>query len=78
MKLSDSLHDNESYFYAELKRLRRIIDRLDAGSTAFVLLDEVLRGTNSNDKLSGTLGLLETMVQRKATGVLATHDRLGR
>lgn len=74
MKLSDSLHDNESYFYAELKRLRRIIDRLDAGSTAFVLLDEVLRGTNSNDKLSGTLGLLETMVQRKATGVLATHD----
>lgn len=74
MKLSDSLHDNESYFYAELKRLRRIIDRLDAGSTAFVLLDEVLRGTNSNDKLSGTLGLVETMEQRKATGVLATHD----
>ncbi len=74
MKLSDSLHDNESYFYAELKRLRRIIDRLDVGSTAFVLLDEVLRGTNSNDKLSGTLGLVETMVQRKATGVLATHD----
>lgn len=74
MKLSDSLHDNESYFYAELKRLKRIIDRLDAGSTAFVLLDEVLRGTNSNDKLSGTIGLVETMVQRKGTGMLATHD----
>lgn len=74
MKLSDSLHDNESYFYAELKRLKRIIEHLEAGSTAFVLLDEVLRGTNSNDKLSGTLGLLETMVRLQATGVLATHD----
>lgn len=74
MKLSDSLHDNESYFYAELKRLKRIIDHLDSGPPGFVLLDEVLRGTNSNDKLSGTLGLVETMVQIKATGMLATHD----
>lgn len=74
MKLSDSLHDNESYFYAELKRLKRIIDQLEAGAPGFVLLDEVLRGTNSNDKLTGTLGLVETMVQIKATGMLATHD----
>lgn len=74
MKLSDSLHDNESYFYAELKRLKRIIEHLEAGPAAFLLLDEVLRGTNSNDKLSGTLGLLETMVRLRATGVLATHD----
>ena len=74
MKLSDSLHDNESYFYAELKRLKRIIDRLESGPPAFVMLDEVLRGTNSNDKLSGTLGLVETMVRLHATGLIATHD----
>jgi hypothetical protein len=74
MKLSDSLHDNESYFYAELKRLRGIIDQLETGRPGFVLLDEVLRGTNSNDKLSGTLGLVETMIRQKATGLIATHD----
>jgi hypothetical protein len=74
MKLSDSLHDNESYFYAELKRLRRIIDALENGPPAFVLLDEVLRGTNSNDKLSGTLGLVESMIRLRATGIIATHD----
>ena len=74
MKLSDSLHDNESYFYAELKRLHRIIKSLESGPPGFVLLDEVLRGTNSNDKLSGTLGLVETMLRVNATGILATHD----
>jgi hypothetical protein len=74
MKLSDSLHDNESYFYAELKRLQRIIQELESGPPGFALLDEVLRGTNSNDKLTGTLGLVETMVRVQATGILATHD----
>jgi len=74
MKLSDSLHDDESYFYAELKRLKNIISRLEAGDRGFVLLDEVLRGTNSNDKLSGTLGLLEKMLHLQASGILATHD----
>ena len=74
MKLSDSLHDNESYFYAELKRLQRTIEQLETGRPGFVLLDEILRGTNSNDKLAGTIGLLETMVRIKSTGVLATHD----
>jgi DNA mismatch repair ATPase MutS len=74
MKLSDSLHDNESYFYAELKRLQRIVQTLEAGKPCFVLLDEVLRGTNSNDKLAGTLGLTERMIAQKATGIIATHD----
>jgi ABC-type multidrug transport system fused ATPase/permease subunit len=74
MKLSDSLHDNESYFYAELKRLQRIVDTLQNGKPCFVLLDEVLRGTNSNDKLAGTLGLTERMIVQKATGIIATHD----
>jgi hypothetical protein len=74
MKLSDSLHDNESYFYAELKRLQRIVGTLQNGKPCFVLLDEVLRGTNSNDKLAGTLGLTERMIAQKATGIIATHD----
>jgi ABC-type multidrug transport system fused ATPase/permease subunit len=74
MKLSDSLQDNESYFYAELKRLQRIVETLKNGKPCFVLLDEVLRGTNSNDKLAGTLGLTERMIAQKATGIIATHD----
>jgi hypothetical protein len=74
MKLSDSLQDNESYFYAELKRLQRIVETLQHGIPCFVLLDEVLRGTNSNDKLAGTLGLTERMIAQKATGIIATHD----
>jgi DNA mismatch repair ATPase MutS len=51
MRLSDSLSDSESYF-AEIKRLKQIMDELES-KPAFVLLDEILRGTNSDDKRSG-------------------------
>jgi DNA mismatch repair ATPase MutS len=50
MRLSDSLSDSESYFFAEIKRLKQIMDELE--SKPFVLLDEILRGTNSDDKRS--------------------------
>ncbi len=46
----DSLTDNESYFFAELKRLKLIIDKLKAGEELFIILDEILKGTNSMDK----------------------------
>ncbi len=74
MRISDSLQDSESFFYAELKRLKQIIDHLDAGHKSFILLDEILRGTNSNDKHNGTVGLLEQLLSRPATGIIATHD----
>ena len=73
MRLSDSLSDSESYFYAEIKRLKQIMDQLDQ-RRSFVLLDEILRGTNSDDKRSGTIGVLKKMVGNQAIGAIATHD----
>jgi len=74
MRISDSLQDSESFFYAELKRLHQIITQLEAGDKTFVLLDEILRGTNSNDKHNGTVGLIRKLVSAHACGVIATHD----
>lgn len=73
MRLSDSLADSESYFYAEIKRLKQIMDVLKS-KRSFVLLDEILRGTNSDDKRSGTVAVIQKMVAQKAIGAIATHD----
>ena len=73
MRLSDSLADSESYFYAEIKRLKQIMDALE-NKRSFVLLDEILRGTNSDDKRSGTVAVIQKMVSQKAIGAIATHD----
>lgn len=73
MRQSDSLADSESYFFAEVKRLRYIMDQLGR-ETGFVLLDEILRGTNSDDKRSGTIGVIEKIIRQKAIGAIATHD----
>lgn len=74
MRISDSLQDSESFFYAELKRLQSIILELEAGQKTFIILDEILRGTNSNDKHSGTVGLIRKLVAARACGIIATHD----
>lgn len=73
MRLSDSLSDSESYFFAEIKRLKQIMDALEV-QPAFVLLDEILRGTNSDDKRNGTIEVLKKVIAKKAIGVIATHD----
>jgi DNA mismatch repair ATPase MutS len=73
MRLSDSLSDSESYFYAEIKRLKQIMDELQ-NNRAFVLLDEILRGTNSDDKRSGTIEVVKKMIAKKSIGAIATHD----
>lgn len=73
MRLSDSLEESTSYFFSEVKRLKLIIDNLNQGP-AFVLLDEILRGTNSDDKQNGTIGIVEQMVRLNAIGMIATHD----
>ncbi|RZM24853.1 MAG: DNA mismatch repair protein MutS, partial [Pedobacter sp.] len=74
MRITDSLQDSESFFYAELKRLQGIIQQLQAGEKTFIILDEILRGTNSNDKHSGTIGLIRKLVSAYACGIIATHD----
>jgi DNA mismatch repair ATPase MutS len=74
MRTSDSLEKHESYFFAELKRLQWIVERLRGGHRALVLLDEILRGTNSADKKSGTVGLLQQLLVLPTLAVVATHD----
>ncbi len=76
LRTSDSLNDNESYFFAELKRLKLIIDKLQAGEKLFIILDEILKGTNSRDKQKGSLALIKQFMALQANGIIATHDLL--
>ena len=63
MRQSDSLNEGESYFYAEVKRLKKIMDSLSS-ETCFVLLDEILKGTNSEDKKIGTVEVIKQMISK--------------
>lgn len=74
MKPQDSLNDNQSYFQAEIERLRVLVDQMDKGRFSFLLLDEILRGTNSEDKRNGTVGFLEKIHSKYLMGLIATHD----
>ncbi|MCK5169795.1 MAG: hypothetical protein KAQ75_07945 [Bacteroidales bacterium] len=74
MRTADSLKENESYFYAELKRLKHLVEKLKQGNATFVLLDEILKGTNSIDKAEGSWKFVEHLIKLKATGIVATHD----
>lgn len=76
LRTSDSLSDNESYFFAELKRLKRIINLLNQGKLLFIILDEILKGTNSLDKQKGSFELIRQFMRLKANGIIATHDLL--
>ncbi|WP_136669103.1 DNA mismatch repair protein [Flavobacterium sp. H122] len=73
MRQSDSLSDGESYFFAEVKRLKQIIGKLE-NEICFVLLDEILKGTNSDDKQTGTIEVIRKIMSKKAIGCIATHD----
>ena len=74
IKIQDSLSNHESYFYAELVRIREIIEHLQANPRTLVVLDEILRGTNTRDKQTGSRGLLEKLISLNAVAIVATHD----
>ena len=74
MRIKDNLEESTSTFYAELKKLKQIIDAINNNEPVFILLDEILRGTNSNDRHTGSKALIKQLLQHKATGILATHD----
>lgn len=74
VRTNDSLGDDESYFYAELKKLSRIISRLENGERVFVIIDEMLKGTNSHDKHTGSAALIRRLIAMEASGLIATHD----
>jgi len=74
MRTQDSLQANESFFYAELKRLQTMVEQLKEGKSLFIILDEILKGTNSADQHSGSKALIEQLIRRKGVGLIATHD----
>jgi DNA mismatch repair ATPase MutS len=74
MRVKDSLSTRESTFYAELKRLRRIIEIHNQGQQSLVLLDEILKGTNSRDKHFGSEMFIRQLIELNSAGLIATHD----
>ena len=74
MRTTDSLSHNESYFYAELKRLKSLKERLEANEKILFILDEILKGTNSTDKSTGSRLFIRKIIEYDATGLIATHD----
>ncbi len=73
MRTTDSLTDDESYFFSELKRLKFIVEEIQ-NDRYFIVLDEILKGTNSTDKAKGSRQFVERLVGSKSTGIIATHD----
>lgn len=75
MRTQDSLKDNESTFYAELRRLKQVLDTVAEGERIIVLLDELLRGTNSRDQHAGVHALVHQLLAHpNAASLIATHD----
>ena len=73
MRTVDSLADEASYFYSELSRLKFIVDEIK-NDEYFIILDEILKGTNSTDKAIGSRKFVEKLVNSHSTGIIATHD----
>ena len=73
LRTVDSLQEGRSRFYAEILRLRQVMDLAGEGATLF-LLDELLSGTNSHDRRIGAEGVLQGLLERGAIGLVTTHD----
>ncbi|TXK75959.1 DNA mismatch repair protein MutS [Mesonia sp. K4-1] len=73
MRTVDSLADEASYFFSELTRLKFIVDEIKT-DRYFIILDEILKGTNSTDKAIGSRKFVEKLVGSHSTGIIATHD----
>ena len=74
MRIADNLAENTSTFYAELKKLESIITAVKLHKPMFVVLDEILRGTNSLDRHIGSKALIRQLIKEEAVAIIATHD----
>lgn len=74
MRIKDSLNDHTSTFKAELNRLKMILDAIQVNRDSFVLIDEMLRGTNSRDKYLGSKVFIEKLIEQSTPALFATHD----
>ncbi|MBM3462449.1 MAG: DNA mismatch repair protein MutS [Armatimonadetes bacterium] len=74
MRISDSLQEGISHFYAEIRRIRQVVDLASAQTPLLFLLDEILQGTNSHDRRIGAEAIVRTLLERGAVGLVTTHD----
>jgi DNA mismatch repair ATPase MutS len=74
MRFSDSLEHGTSYFCAVITRLRRVMELQDLERPVLFLIDEILQGTNSGDRIEGTKALIRRLLERGGMGMITTHD----
>jgi DNA mismatch repair ATPase MutS len=74
IRINDSLHEGSSRFYAEITRLRQLLDMTERAPALLFLLDELMQGTNSKDRRIGAQGVLRAFLDRGAIGLISTHD----
>jgi MutS domain V len=74
LRIQDSLQEGRSRFYAEITRLRRLVDVANGPVPLLFLLDELFHGTNSHDRVVGATGVLRSLLDRAAIGLITTHD----
>ena len=74
MRNSDNLGESVSSFYAELSRIKTLIDRIESGEEIFFLLDEILKGTNTEDRIAGSEALIRQVNATRSLGIISTHD----
>jgi DNA mismatch repair ATPase MutS len=74
MRTRDNLEENTSSFYAELKRLKQLLQLVEENKPVFFLLDEILKGTNSEDRHKGAVALVHKLIRSSGMGLVSTHD----
>lgn len=74
MRTEDNLEEHISSFYAELKRIKQLLGTIDSGKPVLYMLDEILKGTNSNDRHAGAEALIRQLSKKQAMGFVSTHD----
>ncbi len=74
MRTLDALDENTSSFYAELKRIKMVLDEVKKRNDVYFLMDEILKGTNSNDRHKGAKALIMQLIKHQGAGLISTHD----
>ena len=74
MRTTDNLEESVSSFYAELARIKALLDSINDEDPIFFLLDEILKGTNSDDRNKGSISLIKQLSEKNAFGLISTHD----
>jgi DNA mismatch repair ATPase MutS len=74
IRIQDSLQDGESRFYAEIKRVRQVLDLARGDSSLLFLLDEIFDGTNSAERRVGAEAVVRSLLKRRAIGLVTSHD----